>query len=180
MPINLYFVTWILGISCGLALAGTWLLRRDRFCPWQILLPFLILAILSLDGGLLRLLLIVGQILRLGDSWAPHVAGLWWNRPLSLILAILISITSIIILFRMRQSFQRSFAIGILSGNALLQGMIRMRWISEGRIIELMTGSIEEPWGTFIASAPNTIVIIAVIMFVIGNRPKNHDSGVSA
>jgi hypothetical protein len=51
--------------------------------------------------------------------------------------------------------------------------MIRMRWISEGRIIELMTGSIEEPWGTFIASAPNTIVIIAVIMFVIGNRPKN-------
>ncbi|HPD30244.1 MAG TPA: hypothetical protein PLL20_09635 [Phycisphaerae bacterium] len=167
---------FMLGVSGLLVLAVAWLIRRDRvnLCPASLILPFLFLAILALDGGLFRLLRIVGLVARMGEAWPP--IGPWqaWYRAVSLVLAVVFAAWALWVLIRARFPLRLTVATSLVAAVALVRGLESVRWVKAWRVAGVFTSHpLDGPWMAIWAAAPGVFVVTAVVLVLWTSRRKN-------
>ena len=163
-----------LGVIALLAAVIRWLRRGNVFCPGQLFVPFLILAVLALDGGLIRLLRIVGLAARMGDAWPPHdAAWLPLFRAAPLVLALAAAVWGFLALVRVKFPMRLSAATALAALAALGQGVASIRWISGEQIMEVITShALDPPWTTVRALVPGVLALVGALLILSVRCPR--------
>jgi len=165
-----------LGLVGLLVLTLSWLTRgdRERLCPAPLIIPFLFLAILALDGGLVRLLMMVTvTAARLGRAWPASrtTAALCVGMPL--MLAVISGALALWFLAKARFPLRLTIATVPMAVVAVLQGLLRLLALSSWPIAQVITAySGDIPWAMIPAVLPGATVLLAVALMFAVRSPK--------
>lgn len=167
--------TFMLGMLGLLVVSVSWLTRpdRERLCPMQLFAPFLLLAILALDGGLVRLLSMISEVVtRMGRTWPGSRATGIAYRAMPLMLTFLFGGWALWAILRAKPSLRLTVATAIVAVVALVQGLVRICSISPRRLTEIFTGYPgNDPWALIGAVVPAVFVLVAVVLVLSVRHP---------
>lgn len=172
---RIMFVAQALGL---LVACVTWVKFRNRLCPGWVFVPFLLLAIMVMDSGLMKLLWMIGWITGVEQPWPPPNAS-WQTiyRILPLVLAA--ACTVWIARGVWHAHFPRSLTVAscIVIVTALVQGMVNLRWFNGQDILEIITSHpLDPPWTHMRAATPGVLVLLA-LCFLVAGQAKPAEGG---
>jgi hypothetical protein len=172
--------SWLfaLGMLGLVVLAVSCMIRGNKLRFPGLVLLFILLAFLALDGGLLTLFSIISDLAeRMGNAWPASRGTERWSATMPLALAVVSGAWALSRVARSKVPLRFTVATLVVTVVAVVQGLTRVGWISSSQVIGVFTSlPLHEPWITIRDAAPRASVIAAIIL-VLWSPPSRSKTG---